>query len=44
MNSIDEFALKQIVLYLDGKNLELKAVDPGNADERGELEELDKKG
>ena len=44
MNSIDEFALKQIVLYLDGKNLELKTVDPGNDDEQDELEELDKKG
>ena len=41
MNSMDEFALKQIVLYLDGKNLELKTVDPGNDHER---DELDKKG
>ncbi|MCG8635082.1 MAG: hypothetical protein MI863_14705 [Desulfobacterales bacterium] len=44
MNSIDELVLKQIVLYLDGKNLELKTVDPGNDDERDELEKLDKKG
>lgn len=40
----DEFAFKQIVLYLDGKNLELKIVGPKNNNELNELKELDKKG
>lgn len=44
MNNIDEFVLKQIVLYLDGKSLELKMVDPKNNNELNELKELDKKG
>lgn len=45
MNSIiDKFALKQIVLYLEGKSLRLKMVDPQNSDELNELKKLDKKG
>lgn len=45
MNSIiDEFVLKQIVLYLEGKSLGLKMVDPQNSDELNELKKLDKKG
>ena len=44
MNSIDEFAFKQIVLYLNGKSLDLKIVDPKNNDELNELKKLDKKG
>lgn len=43
MNNIDEFVPKQLVLYLDGKSLELKIVDPNN-NELNELKELDKKG
>ena len=44
MNNIDELVLKQVVLYLDGKNLELKIVGPNNDDELDELKKLDKKG
>ena len=44
MNKIDEFALKQIILYLDGESLVLQMVDPKNSDELNELKKLDKKG
>ena len=44
MHETDEIALKKIILYLDGKNLELKTTGPDNDYERNELKELDKKG
>ena len=36
MNRIDEFSLKQVVLYLDSKSLELKIVSPQNNNELNE--------
>ena len=45
MNSIiDESALKQVILYLDAKNLELKIIGPNNNHELKELEKLDEQG
>ena len=44
MNSIDESALKQIILYLGGERLEFKIVCPQNNNELNELKGLDKKG
>ena len=45
MNSIiDASALKQVVLYLSRKNLDLKLVDPKNDDEMNELKNLDEQG
>ena len=45
MNSIiDESALKQVVLYLSHKSLELKLVDPNNNDELNELKNLSEQG
>lgn len=43
-NIIDESALKQVVLYLSRKSLELKLVDPKNNDELNELKNLDEQG
>ncbi|MEH0019421.1 MAG: hypothetical protein V6Z89_07205 [Desulfobacter sp.] len=44
MHDSDELAVKKIILYLDGKTLELKTTGPDNDDERNELRELDQKG
>lgn len=44
MNKLDEFSLKQVVLYLDGESLTLQRVVPANSDELNELRELDKRG
>lgn len=45
MNSIiDESALKQVILYLDGISLELKIVGPNNNHELKELKKLDEQG
>lgn len=42
--TIDKFALKQAVLYLGGKSLELKMVAPNNNHEQKELKKLDEQG
>ena len=44
MDIIDKFALKQAVLYLGGKSLELKMVAPNNNHEQKELKKLDEQG
>ncbi len=44
MHNMDELAIKQIILYLNGKSLELKTAVPDNDDELSELKELYKKG
>ena len=44
MNNIDEYSLKQVVLYLNGASLTIQRVDPANSDELNELRELDKQG
>ena len=44
MHETDEIAVKKIILYMDGKTLELKTTGPDNDDERNELRELDQKG
>jgi len=44
MNKLDEFSLKQIVLYLKGESLTLQRVGPANSDELNELRELDMRG
>lgn len=41
---IDASAFKQVVLYLNGKKLELKLVDPQNNNELNELKKLDEQG
>ena len=44
MHNMDELAIKQIILYLNNKSLELKTAGSGNDDELNELKELYKKG
>ncbi len=44
INGTDDLSLKQIILYLGGKSLELKITGPENNNELNELKELDKQG
>lgn len=44
MDKLNEYSLKQIALYLDGKSLTFQKLEPEDSEELNELIALDKKG